>query len=356
MITALELGVLYAIMALGVYLSFRVLEFADLTVDSSFTTGGGVAAIGIINGVDPLLATVLAFFSGMVAGLITGLLHTKGNIDGLLAGILTQLGLYSINLRIMGRANLSIPARQFDTLFTGMDDSGLLKSWWGPVALLPVAIVILAVLIWFLHTNIGLAMRATGDNEGMIRAFGVSTDMQKILGLSLSNGLVALSGALVAQFQGFADIGMGIGMIVAGLASVIIGQAIFGRLTIARAATAAVLGAILYRLIIFGALKAGLDPNDMKLISAILVVLALVIPQTRLMARLSREWKTRRGTDPAIASTAVEVFREDEPLAALPVDGESKPTSFPDAATVRDADAATDPLRGISVDHKGEVH
>lgn len=354
MITALELGVLYAVMALGVYISFRVLEFADLTVDSSFTTGGGVAAIGIINGMDPIVVTVLAFFSGMVAGLVTGLLHTKGNIDGLLAGILTQLGLYSINLRIMGKSNLSLLRE--DTVFTPARDAGIVGTWWGPLALLPIAIVVLVAIVWFLHTNVGLAMRATGDNEGMIRAFGVSTDLQKILGLSLSNGLVALSGALVAQYQGFADIGMGIGMIVAGLASVIIGQAIFGRLTIARAATAAALGAILYRLVIYGALQAGLDPNDMKLVSAVLVILALVIPQTKFMSRLSRQWKTMRGTDPAIASTAVEVYREDEPLAAVPVDGESGDPDFPNSARAQRADAATDPLRGISVDRKGDEH
>lgn len=292
MITAVEIGLIYALMALGVYLTFRILEFADLTVDGSFTTGASVAAIGIISGVHPLLATVLAFFSGMVAGLITGLLHTKGNVDGLLAGILTQIGLYSINLRIMGTSNLGLLREE--TLMTPLRDGGWIGTWYGPLILLPIPLVILLIIIWFLHTDVGLAMRATGDNPEMIRSFGVSTDFQKILGLSLSNGLVALSGSLMAQYQGFADIGMGIGMIVTGLASVIIGQAIFGRLTIWRAAMAVVIGAVLYRVVVQIALAAGLNPNDMKLISAVLVILALIIPQWKGFGRLKRMLGVRR--------------------------------------------------------------
>lgn len=191
MITAVELGLLYAIMALGVYLTFRILEFADLTVDGSFTTGAGVAAIGIINGVSPAVTLILALVSGMVAGLITGLLHTKGHIDGLLAGILTQIGLYSINLRIMGKSNL--PLLREETLFTPLRDAGILGTWAGIGLLLAGALVVLAIIVWFLHTDIGVGLRATGDNPEMIRSFGLSTDMAKILGLSLSNGLVAVS-------------------------------------------------------------------------------------------------------------------------------------------------------------------
>ncbi|MDO5495610.1 MAG: ABC transporter permease [bacterium] len=357
MITAIELGILYAIMALGVYLTFRVLEFADLTVDGSFTTGAAVAAIGIVNGQPPWLVTILAIAAGMVAGTITGLLHTKGNIDGLLAGILTQLSLYSINLRIMGRAN--VPLLREETLFTGirgeeMFGTRILGTWLGPLLLLPVTLAVLAFVIWFLRTNMGLALRATGDNPGMISAFGVSTDNQKILGLALSNGMVGLSGALVAQYQGFADVGMGIGMIVAGLASVIIGQAIFGRLTIGRAATAAVIGAVLYRLVIYFALSAGLDPNDMKLISAVLVVLALVIPQWNLIARASRRWKAWRGDDPTIAATQVQVFREDDPISAIPVDGESRPTAPVNHGAVRETDDLTDPLAGTGAQDERE--
>lgn len=292
MITALELGLLYAIMALGVYLTFRILEFADLTVDGSITTGAGVSALGIINGVPPAWTLVLATASGLVAGLITGLLHTRGRIDGLLAGILTQVALYSINLRIMGRANLSL--LQEETLFTSLRQDGIVGSWLGPAILAAGVLVILAVIVWFLHTDIGAALRATGDNPDMIRSFGVSTDATKMLGLALSNGLVALSGALVAQYQGFADISMGIGMIVAGLASVIIGQAIFGRGTILRAAFAVVMGSVLYRVIIQLALNGGLNPNDMKLISAVLVIIALVVPQWKGFSKMSASFRMKR--------------------------------------------------------------
>jgi putative ABC transport system permease protein len=305
MITAVELGLIYAVMAIGVYLTFRILDFPDLTVDGSFTTGAAVAAVGIINGVHPLLATTLAFFSGMIAGLVTGLLHTKGNINGLLAGILTQIGLYSINLRIMGKANL--PLLRETTLFTPLREAGLTGTWVSVAILLATALVILLVVIWFLHTDVGLAMRATGDNPDMIRSFGVNTDNQKLLGLALSNGLVALSGALVAQFQGFADIGMGIGLIVAGLASVIIGQAILGRSGIAIAASAVVLGSVLYRVVIQLALQAGLNPNDMKLISAILVILALVLPQWKGFAKMGGAVRGRL----AAAADSAAVEKED---------------------------------------------
>lgn len=314
MITAVELGLLYAIMALGVYLTFRILEFADLTVDGSFTTGAAVAAISIVNGVNPFLATAAAFVAGLGAGVISGILHTKANIDGLLAGILTQIGLYSVNLRIMGAANVSLLRN--DTLFSGLRADGNLGggSWLGTAYLAPVALVVLLLMIWFLNTNLGLAMRATGDNSEMIRSFGVPTDAQKILGLSLSNGLVALSGALVAQYQGFADVSMGIGIIVAGLASVIIGQAIFGRLTIVRAATAAVFGAVLYRVVIQLALMAGLNPNDMKLISAILVVIALVVPQMKIVKkvphRFTPAWRT--GKSEVVPAEGVEPAEGEE--------------------------------------------
>ncbi len=299
MITAVELGLIYAVMAIGVYLTFRILDFPDLTVDGSFTTGAAVAAVGIVSGMHPLAATALAFVAGTVAGLVTGLLHTKGNINGLLAGILTQIGLYSINLRIMGRANL--PLLRETTLITPLRQAGLTGTWVSIGIFLLVAVAILLLVIWFLHTDLGLAMRATGDNPDMIRSFGVNTDNQKLLGLALSNGLVALAGALIAQFQGFADIGMGIGLIVAGLASVIIGQAILGRSSIAVAASAVVLGSVLYRVVIQLALLAGLNPNDMKLISAILVIIALVLPQWKGFARMGGAVRRRLG---AVAETA----------------------------------------------------
>ncbi len=284
MLSNVDLGLIYAVMALGVYLTFRILDFPDLTVDGSFTTGASIAAVGIVNGMPAALATTLALVGGMAAGLVTGLLHTRGRINGLLAGILTQVALYSINLRIMGKAN--VPLLHQPTLFEPLREDKLVGTFASVGIFLAVALVILGLIVWFLHTDVGLAMRATGDNPDMIRSFGVNTDNQKLLGLALSNGLVALCGAFIAQYQGFADVGMGIGMIVAGLASVIIGQAVLGRSSVAIAATAVVLGSVLYRVVIYLALKAGLNPNDMKLISAVLVVLALVVPQWKGFARM----------------------------------------------------------------------
>lgn len=285
MITAVELGLIYAVMALGVYLTFRILNFPDLTIDGSFTTGASVAAIMIVNGAPPLLSTVAAFAAGLVAGIITGLLHTKGKIDGLLAGILTMIGLYSINLRIMG-GSANIPLLRQDTLITPLRENNWLGSWQSILIFAVVALIVKFFLDWFLHTDLGLAMQATGDNQEMIRSFGVSTDRMKILGLALSNGFVALCGALIAQYQGFSDISMGIGLILVGLASVILGQAIFGARLIMVSTLAVILGSILYRIVIFGALEIGFNPSDMKLISALLVVIALVMPQWKAVRRL----------------------------------------------------------------------
>lgn len=277
MIGALELGLIYGVMALGVYLTFRVLNFPDLTVDGSFTTGAATAAALIGSGVNPVLATLAGGAAGVIAGIITGLLYTKGKIDGLLAGILTMIALWSINLRIMGKANF--PLLRADTVFTPLKDASLLGTWVG-VAILFVAVLALKFVVdWFLSTNLGLSVQATGDNGPMIRSFGVSTDFTAILTLGLSNGLVALCGALVAQYQGFADISMGVGLILVGLASVILGQAVFGQRYIWVATLAVLFGAVLYRLIIFGALRVGLNPNDMKLITAVLVIAALLLPR-----------------------------------------------------------------------------
>lgn len=277
MLSAVDLGLIYGLMALGVYLTFRVLDFADLTVDGSFTTGGAVAATLIVAGQSPLLATVAGCLSGAVAGSITGLLNTWGKINPLLSGILTQIALYSINLRIMGKAN--VPLLRTRTLMTPLREAGLFGTWVSVSIFALVILVFSFALIWFLSTDTGLAMQATGDNEGMARAQGVSTDSMKVLGLSLSNALVALAGALMAQYQGYADIGMGLGLIIAGLASVIIGQAIFGMRPIWVAVFAAVAGSIMYRFIIQVALLVGFNPNDMKLISALLVIIALIVPR-----------------------------------------------------------------------------
>lgn len=286
MLAALDLGLLYAVMGLGVFLTFQILDFPDLTVDGSFVTGGATAAVMITSGVNPVVATLCGFVAGFVAGVVTGILHTKGKINGLLAGILTQIGLYSINLRIMGGAN--VPLLREDTVMTPLRDGRLLASWASAGVFLIFAAVVMGLLMWFLRTDTGLAMQATGENEAMARSFGINTDAQKILGLALSNGLVGLAGAIIAQYQGYADIQMGVGIIVAGLASVIIGQALLSAKTILIAAPAVVLGSVLYRLAIQLAMQVGLDPNDMKLMSAVLVVIALVLPQWKFFQRRSR--------------------------------------------------------------------
>ncbi|MBA4535696.1 ABC transporter permease [Bacillus aquiflavi] len=296
---SVEAGVIYAIMALGVYLSFRILDFPDLTVDGSFVTGGAVAATLIVSGVHPFLATIMALFAGFIAGCITGLLHTKGKINPLLSGILMMIALFSINLRIMGKSN--VPLLQEETLLTkitaiwkqfGIDDaiqSGLNaiglssftpKTWGILVAMFLLTIIIKIFIDLFLKTDVGLAVRAVGDNEMMIRSFSADTDLLKILGLGLSNGLVAFSGALIAQYNGFSDVGAGIGMIIIGLASVIIGEAIFGAKTIVRATFAVIGGAILYRIIVTLALRVKfLETGDMKLITALIVIAALIVPK-----------------------------------------------------------------------------
>ncbi|MFC5652615.1 ABC transporter permease [Paenibacillus solisilvae] len=270
---ATELGLLYAVMALGVYITYRILDFPDLTVDGSFTTGGAIAAIMITHGYDSWLATLAAFAAGLAAGACTGLLHTKGKINGLLSGILMMIALYSINLRIMDKPNIGFS--RIDTMFTTISENKFIYM----VVLIAAALMIKLLLDAFLHTDIGLALRATGDNARMIRSLGANTDHTTIVGVSLSNGLVAVSGALIAQQSSFADINMGVGMIVIGLASVIIGEAIFGAKTVFRATLAAVLGAIVYRIIYALALRIEwLEAQDMKLITAVIVIIALVLP------------------------------------------------------------------------------
>ncbi|TDG00829.1 ABC transporter permease [Paenibacillus piri] len=283
---AVELGLLYALMALGVYITFRILDFPDLTVDGSFTTGGAIAAIMITNHYSPLLACLTAFVGGLAAGACTGLLHTKGKINGLLSGILMMIALYSINMRIMGKPNISLLGS--DSLFSSVS----------PFTLMVIVVVVVKLLLdAFFRTDLGLALRATGDNARMIRSLGANTDTTTILGVSLSNGLVALSGALIAQQSGFADISMGIGMIVIGLASVIIGEAIFGARTIFRATLAAVLGSIIYRIVVAIALQVEwLKTSDLKLITAIIVIIALVLPSMQRSLR-QRAYAKRRSAE-----------------------------------------------------------
>ncbi|WP_024357036.1 ABC transporter permease [Leucobacter chironomi] len=318
MIGALELGLIYGVMALGVYLTFRVLNFPDLTVDGSFTTGAAVAASLISAGQNPVLATVAGAVAGLIAGAITGLLHTKGKIDGLLAGILTMIALWSINLRIMDKAN--VPLLREDTVMTPLREAGWIGKTWMAVLVFVIALFVLKLIVdWFLSTDLGLAIQATGNNEQMIRSFGVNTDGTKILTLSLSNGLVALAGALVAQYQGFADISMGVGLILVGLASVILGQAVLGQRNLFMASLAVLVGSILYRLIVFFALTAGLNPNDMRAVTAVLVILALLLPRWGFLKKIPslRDRGNRRPAAPdpapdpvASATTGVTVPAE----------------------------------------------
>lgn len=268
-------GIIWGIMAVGVYLTFKVLDLADLTVDGSFGTGGAVLVVCTIAGMNIWLAMLLAFLAGCIAGLVTGILHTKFGIPAILAGILTQLALYSVNLRIMsGRANVAL----------NIDEYGILVSLrYIPKSILvggAFALVIIGLLYWFFGTELGAGVRATGCNEAMARANGINTGFNKVLGLVLSNGIVALSGGLLAQYQGFADINMGRGAIVIGLAAVITGDVIFGKLfkNFALRLLAAVLGGVIYYIVIQLVLQMGLNANDLKLFSALVVALFLGVP------------------------------------------------------------------------------
>jgi putative ABC transport system permease protein len=282
---AIEQGFAYGLMVIGVYLTFRVLDFPDLTVDGSLPLGAAVSAVAITSGHSPLLAIFMAAGAGFLAGAATGILNTKFKILHLLASILTMIALYSINLRIMGRPNMALLGQ--DTVVDWfVDFTNMLPQHSTPLLFGLICFAVVIVLIWFLHTEIGLAFLATGDNKQMITSQGVNTDNVIIFGVGLSNALVAASGALVAQNQGAADVNMGVGTIVAGLASVIIGETVFGDKTIGRALIAALLGSVLYRIAIGLALglKLGsfaITPSDLNLITAILVVFALVMPKMK---------------------------------------------------------------------------
>ena len=289
-------GVLWGVMTLGVFITFRILDFPDLTVDGSFALGGAVSAVLIVNGFNPLLSLCVAFIAGGISGVITGLLHTKLKIPGILAGILTMIGLYSINIRVMGRAN--IPLLGVDTLMTQLGGIfGLDKTLSSLFIGIIVTALVIGLLYWFFGTELGSAIRATGDNEMMIRAQGVNTDTTKLLGLALSNGLAALSGGLVAQSQGYADVGMGTGTIVIGLASIIIGEVVFGKkYSFWVLLLNLVLGSIIYRIIIAVVLQLGLKSTDLKLLTAIIVALALAVPViNEKRAQLKRAKELKKG-------------------------------------------------------------
>lgn len=281
---ALELGFLYGLVALGVYLSFRVLDFPDLTVDGSFPLGAAVVAALVIKGIPPLIATGIAAGAGAIAGLCTATLNVKFKILNLLASILTMIALYSINLRIMGRPNL--PLLNQPTVFQPINN--FIQSWPEPIPtfgntilLATIALITKLIFDWFLQSEIGLAMRATGANPAMARSQGISTSAMTLLGMAIANGLAAFAGALFAQLNGGADVGMGIGTIIFGLAAVIGGETLFNRLSIVQATIGAIVGSILYRIVIAIALQAdvlGIQSQDLNLVTAVLVTIALVLP------------------------------------------------------------------------------
>ncbi|MGN0243954.1 MAG: ABC transporter permease [Lachnospiraceae bacterium] len=283
MIGAVSQGVLWAVMSLGVYITFRLLNIADLSVDGTFALGGVVTAVLIMKGWNPVLALLIALLAGMVAGAITGLLHTKLGIPAILAGILTMISCYSINLRIAdGAANT--PLLKVETLMQKLQKvvSGLSKTNASLVIGIILTLLVVCLLYWFFGTELGSALRATGNNEKMVRALGVNTDTMKIFGLLLSNGLVALSGGVVAQSQSYADVQMGTGTIVVGLASIVIGEVIFGsRFNFFYVLMSVVFGSIIYRIIIAIVLQLGMRSSDLKLLTAIIVALALSIPKMK---------------------------------------------------------------------------
>lgn len=286
-ISTIAQGLLWALLALGVFITFRILDVADLTVEGSFPMGAAISAVLITMGVNPWLTVIIAGIGGMIAGAVTGWIHTKLKIPALLAGILTMIALYSVNLHIMGKANISL--LRMDTVYSVIHSMGISNS----VALTIIGVVVTVIvglfLFWFFGTELGTSIRATGVNPQMIRAQGVNTDSMIVLGLLLSNGFVAVSGALIAQSQGFADIGMGVGTIVIGLASVIIGEVLFASSSVVRklfgnssfvlSLVAVVFGSIIYRIVIATVLYLGMPPNDLKLFTAILVALALSLPK-----------------------------------------------------------------------------
>lgn len=289
---AVAQGVLWGIMVLGVYITFRLMDIADLTVDGSFALGACVCAVLVVNKhVDPVIALFAAAGAGLAAGAVTGILHTVFEIPAILAGILTQISLWSINLRIMGGKS-NLPLSKVKTLISKFVElSGLTQSQASMVIGIIVAIIVIIFLYWFFGTEIGSALRATGNNEDMVRALGVNTKMTKLLALTVSNGLVGLSGALVCQSQKYGDIGIGTGAIVIGLAAIVIGEVLMGRLSsFYWKLTSVVVGSVIYFVIRAVVLRMGMNANDMKLLSAIIVALALCTPVALSKYRLKKEY------------------------------------------------------------------
>ena len=306
LVGSFTIGLILSLLALGVFITFRVFHVADITAEGSITLGAAIAATALVAGMNPVLATAAGFGGGMIAGAATGILHTKFKIHSLLSGILVMTALYSINLHVMGKSNvpleshktLSTYAEAFGTRLGGGATSINVLHWEVTLhdasvlgLMLVVTILIGTVLYLFFRTNLGTAMRATGDNDQMVRAMGVGVSNMIILGIAISNGLIALAGALLAQYQGFADVQMGIGMVVWGLASVIIGDSLVGSGSLGLSVIGAVMGSVLFRLLVAIALRWGLNPNDLKLITAIFVFLSLVLPGA--LERMKKKEKAR---------------------------------------------------------------
>ena len=320
LIGALTLGLILALLALGVYLSFRIFNTPDMTAEGSVTLGASVAAALMVHGHNAFIATAAAVLAGCVAGAITGVLATKCKINALLSGILVMTGLYSVNLHVMGRSN--VPLLEARTLSTFAENLG--TKLFGGAATLSVAgwpvsardasillcvftfvVLVCLLLYFFFRTDVGTAMRATGDNPAMICALGVSVDSATIFGLAVSNGLIALCGALIAQYQGFADVQMGIGMVVLGIASVIIGEALVGTRAVGLLIVGTVMGSVLFRLLVAIALRWGLSPNDLKIITALFVFAALVMPN------LGRNFQSRRARSRELSSAKAADYAAD---------------------------------------------
>ena len=273
-------GLQWSVMALGVFLTFRILDIADLSVEGTFPLGAAVAATAITSGLGLPAAFLLALIAGSLAGAVTGWLTTKLRIPALLAGILTMIGLYSVNLHVMGKSNIGL--LQDETVFTILENGlGLSVSLSGLIVGAIFAVIVSVIIYWFFGTELGTAIRATGFNQQMARAQGISTNTMIVLGLVISNALVALSGATVAQANGFADVGMGVGTIVIGLASVIIGEVLFAPKSFKTSLIAVIMGSIIYRLVIAFVLEMGMPPNDLKLFTAVLVAFALALPRIK---------------------------------------------------------------------------
>lgn len=294
LIGSITIGLILALLALGIFISFRIFDFPDITAEGSFAFGAATGASLIVAGWNPLLASAAAFLAGACAGALTGTIHTRFKINPLLAGILVMTALYSVNLHVMGKSNMPLLSQstlfswveQFSLQLSGENSRVLLLGWSVAVKDLWlllfcfIGISIFCLLLWwFFRTNLGTAMRATGDNDQMIRALGVNTKAMIIIGVALSNGFIALAGALLAQYQGFADVQMGMGMMVWGLASVIIGEAIINDNSLGMVIIGAVVGSVLFRLLVAIALRWGLNPNDLKIITAAFVFIALILPQ-----------------------------------------------------------------------------